>query len=95
MPSSKRSGKILTNEYRIWLGKNPLTLWMRRKKVLQTQVAAKLGVSAYAVYCWQHGTSVPRAVMLQRISKMTGIEDIIKQWETWKNLYALEADIRK
>lgn len=95
MPSSKRSGKILTNEYKVWLNGNPLTVWMRRTKRTQMEVAAKLGVSTYAVYLWQHGTSVPKPEAFAKIRKLTSIKDIIKEWEVWKNEYIIEADTRK
>jgi hypothetical protein len=80
----------MTNEYKIWLNKNPLTSWMRRNKATQMQVAARLGVSTYAVYLWQHGTSVPSPERFDRIKKLTGINDIIHQWAEWKDEFQLE-----
>jgi transcriptional regulator with XRE-family HTH domain len=59
------------------------------------EVAAKLGVSTYAVYLWQHGTSVPKPEMFAKICKLTDIQNIITKWETWKNEYVLTMDERK
>ena len=95
MTSSKRSAKILDNEYKVWLGKNPLTLWMKRRKRSQMEVAARLGVSTYAVYLWQHGTSVPNPERFAKIRKLTNNEDIIKEWEAWKNEYMLTPNVTK
>jgi len=94
MASSKRSGKILTNEYKLWLGKNPLTRWMRRNKTTQMQVAAKLGVSTYAVYLWQHGTSVPSPERFVKLVKLTRNEKIIQEWAEWKEAFELQPDNR-
>lgn len=91
MKSSQRSSRILSNEYKIWLKKNPLTSWMSKNHISQMKVAAKLGVSTYAVYLWQHGTSVPRPEMLNKIKALTDIDDIIIQWAKWKNEYELKA----
>jgi hypothetical protein len=59
------------------------------------EVAAKLGVSTYCVYLWQHGTSVPKPEAFAKIRKLTSIKNIIKEWEIWKNEYVLNVDVRK
>lgn len=92
MKSLTRSDKLTTNMYKVWLNKNPLTSWMRKSKTSQMQVAARLGVSTYAVYLWQHGTSVPSPERFDKIIRLTGIEDIIQQWAEWKNEFELETD---
>ena len=92
MPSTKRSERLFSNEYKIWLGKNPLTVWMKRRKVSQMEVAARVGVSTYAVYLWQHGTSVPNPERFKILADLTGIEDIVLQWANWKDSFSLTSD---
>lgn len=92
MTSSKRSGRLRSNEYKIWLGKNPLTKWMRRTKTTQMEVAARVGVSTYAVYLWQHGTSVPTPDRFKKLGRLTKNKKIILEWAEWKQEYELPAD---
>lgn len=90
MKSSNRLKKLKANEYKIWLKKNPLTVWMVRKGMSQMEVAARLGVSTYGIYLWQHGTSVPSPQNFEKLKKLTRIDDIILQWANWKDSFSLK-----
>lgn len=72
-------------KHREWAEMNPLLVWRlsQTPKVSRMEASALLGVSAYAVYTWEAGSSRPNENSMDRISGLLGLP-ARTIWDAWE-----------
>ena len=66
-----------------WIEDNPLRKYRKKNNVSMMRAASMIGVGMSSVQAWEQGAHQPTRASFELLAKVSGIENIERQWELW------------